>query len=315
MPESLNPPRTIEQESVGPPPGREPTAQLVATPAAGDVSTVSIGMPVYNGEKFIREAIDSLLAQTFVDFKLIISDNASTDGTAKICAEYARADNRIRYVRQQENIGAVKNFAFVLNESSGKYFMWAAADDFWSADFLESNISFLERNMDYVASVSPVRFEDGKFDPIFMGDSELTGEAPERFEKFFEGWHANSRFYSLMRTSTLKCCPCLLQDFLGADWVTMLYIVRQGKTNRHDLGFVIRGHGGFSNSGRILEHYRRGWIHWLLPFIEASKEILAMSIGFPVKCKINIFISLVKMNVLAVLVSTKCGVEKLLGKP
>lgn len=98
---------------------------------------VSIGMPVYNGEKFIREALDSLLAQTFTDFELIISDNASTDGTEAICREYAARDPRIRYVRQSENRGAIANFQFVLDEAVGEYFMWAAADDVWGERWIE----------------------------------------------------------------------------------------------------------------------------------------------------------------------------------
>src|ERR1035437_6848500 len=90
---------------------------------------VSIGMRVYNGGKYIRRALASLLAQTFTDFELIISDNASTDGTEAICREYAAGDPRIRYVRQGENLGAMANFRFVLNEAGGEYFMWAAHDD------------------------------------------------------------------------------------------------------------------------------------------------------------------------------------------
>jgi glycosyltransferase involved in cell wall biosynthesis len=101
------------------------------------VPKVSIGMPVYNGEPFIREALDSLLAQTFTDFELIISDNASTDGTEAICREYAAKDDRIRYVRQPENRGALANFQFVLDEAVGEYFMWAAADDIRAPDCLE----------------------------------------------------------------------------------------------------------------------------------------------------------------------------------
>ena len=97
---------------------------------------VSIGMPVYNGEPFIREALDSLLAQTFTDFELIISDNGSTDATEAICREYAEKDMRIRYMRQRENRGAVTNFWFVLNEALGEYFMWAAADDRWDHEWI-----------------------------------------------------------------------------------------------------------------------------------------------------------------------------------
>jgi glycosyltransferase involved in cell wall biosynthesis len=98
---------------------------------------VSIGMPVFNGEPFIREALDSLLAQTFTDFELIISDNGSTDGTEKICREYAASDPRIRYVRQPENRGAVFNFQYVLTEARGEYFMWAAHDDIWDSRWVE----------------------------------------------------------------------------------------------------------------------------------------------------------------------------------
>lgn len=100
--------------------------------------TVSIGMPVYNGTKYIREALDSLLAQTFRDFELIVSDNASTDDTESICREYASRDTRIRYVRQSENMGPIKNFQFVLDEAKGEYFMWAAADDVWDVKYIET---------------------------------------------------------------------------------------------------------------------------------------------------------------------------------
>ena len=102
------------------------------------IPSVSIGMPVYNGETYIREALDSLLQQTFTDFELIISDNASTDGTGVICKEYAFGDSRIRYIRQATNLGAVGNFEFVLNEARGEYFMWAAHDD------LQGSLNYLE---------------------------------------------------------------------------------------------------------------------------------------------------------------------------
>ena len=112
---------------------------------------VSIGMPVYNGEKYIREALDSLLTQTFTDFELIISDNASMDGTEEICQKYAAKDSRIRYVRQSENRGAMANFQFVLDEARGKYFMWATHDDLLSTKlFLELLVSMMSKGYDYV---------------------------------------------------------------------------------------------------------------------------------------------------------------------
>lgn len=98
---------------------------------------VSIGLPVYNGEKYLREALDSLLSQTFRDFELIISDNASTDATREIVLDYQQRDSRIRYIRQNTNIGAGKNFLFVLAMAKAELFMWASHDDIWAENWLE----------------------------------------------------------------------------------------------------------------------------------------------------------------------------------
>lgn len=100
--------------------------------------TVSIGMPVYNGEKYIQSALDSLLRQSYAEFELIISDNASTDSTESICRLYAGKDSRIKYFRQPYNFGAAANFQFVLDKARGTYFMWAACDDKWSPDWIET---------------------------------------------------------------------------------------------------------------------------------------------------------------------------------
>lgn len=124
---------------------------------------ISIGMPVYNGAKFIRNALDSLLAQTVDNFELLISDNASTDETQKICNEYAKRDTRIRYVRHSENMGAVANFRFVLDKARADLFMWAAHDDTWAPDFLSDAISRLEdKSLDFV-------FPAFKLESIFFG--------------------------------------------------------------------------------------------------------------------------------------------------
>src|SRR5688572_4039391 len=95
---------------------------LAASARNNEPPKVSIGMPIYNGEKYIRRALDSLLDQTLTDFELIISDNASTDETRRICLEYASKDERIRYYRNDVTIEAVPNFNRVLNYASGQYF-------------------------------------------------------------------------------------------------------------------------------------------------------------------------------------------------
>lgn len=101
------------------------------------MSLVSVGMPVYNGEAFLRDALNSLLSQTHGNLEIIISDNCSTDKTEQICLEYKAKDSRIRYVRQALNIGATANFNYVLKQASGEYFLWAAHDDRWSPNYVE----------------------------------------------------------------------------------------------------------------------------------------------------------------------------------
>lgn len=111
---------------------------------------VSIGLPVFNGELHIQAALDSILRQSFTDFELIISDNASTDGTSVLCLGYASQDHRICYIRQENNIGAFDNFRFVLLQARGDYFMWAAHDDMLSShDFLDRLVSALDQGCEY----------------------------------------------------------------------------------------------------------------------------------------------------------------------
>jgi glycosyltransferase involved in cell wall biosynthesis len=116
-----------------------------------NATKVSIGLPVYNGEKYIRDALDSLINQTFTDFELIISDNASIDNTEKICREYMSIDSRISFFRQDKNIGAIANFSFVLAQAKSACFMWAAYDDVWDKEYLNKALCLLEKkDIDFV---------------------------------------------------------------------------------------------------------------------------------------------------------------------
>jgi glycosyltransferase involved in cell wall biosynthesis len=110
------------------------------------MSKLFIGMPVYNGARFIEEAIESLINQTYTDWTMLISDNASEDETKKICRRYSKKDKRIIYYRQPHNIGGIANFGFVLNKANADYFMWAATDDVWHHDFIHSCIDNFEQD-------------------------------------------------------------------------------------------------------------------------------------------------------------------------
>lgn len=115
---------------------------------------VSIGMPVYNAESFVGQAIDSLLAQDYENIELIISDNASTDRTTEICQSYLVRDNRIRYFRNEVNLGAARNFNRLFELSKGQYFMWAADHDIWQPEFISTCVSVLEENPEVVLAYS-----------------------------------------------------------------------------------------------------------------------------------------------------------------
>ena len=126
---------------------------------------VSLGLFLYNGERFLEAALDSFLNQTFKDFELIISDNASTDRSEEICRRYAAKDSRIRYYRNQRNMGAGWNVRRVYELATGKYFKQAAHDDMIQPDYLRMCVDALEADESLVLAHSLTRVidENGKF--------------------------------------------------------------------------------------------------------------------------------------------------------
>lgn len=184
---------------------------------------VNIGMPVYNGENFIGEAIDSLIAQSYKNFEIIISDNASTDNTEVICREYAERDDRIRYVRQPSNIGAAANFDFVLKQGQGTYFMWAAADDLWMPTFIETCLSLLEKDQAAGLAVSAYRVES-MLSPLFnlrFSDPLICVVKKDREERVlsyakYSMWtHKDNLVYALWRRSAIEHVMSELELVLG----------------------------------------------------------------------------------------------------
>jgi glycosyltransferase involved in cell wall biosynthesis len=127
---------------------------------------VSIGIPVYNGEDFVGAAIESILNQTFQDFEIVISDNASTDRTEEICRAYAAKDARVRYFRNEKNLGAALNYDRTFTESRGKYFKWAAHDDLLAPTYLEKCIQVLETQSDVVMCTAETLLVDAEGDRL-----------------------------------------------------------------------------------------------------------------------------------------------------
>jgi glycosyltransferase involved in cell wall biosynthesis len=127
---------------------------------------LSIGLPVYNGEKFLRQALECLLTQTFGDFEIVIGDNASTDRTQEICHDYVLRDPRIRYVRHEYNLGAVANFNRVFHLSAAPLFKWAAHDDLHRETYLESCVRLLDEDPDIVLAHSNTVLIDENSEPF-----------------------------------------------------------------------------------------------------------------------------------------------------
>ncbi len=193
-------------------------------------SKVNIGMPVYNGEPFLRETLDAILAQTFRDFELIISDNASTDATEQICREYAAQDRRIRYYRERHNIGASANFNRVFQLASSQYFKWSAADDLHAPDFLAKCVEILDRDRSVVLCHSQVQIinEQGQF--LHNYNIKLDTDRPEPQKRFHDllSWHLCYQIFGLIRSSALKKTS-LLGNYGHADGVLLASIALQGR--------------------------------------------------------------------------------------
>ena len=167
---------------------------------------LTIGLPVYNGEKYVAESLEALLGQSFTDFELIISDNASTDGTGDICRRYERQDSRVRYFRQPRNIGLAPNHNFVAEQARGELFKWAANDDLYARDLVERCIEALDKYPDVVLVHSWTAKVDDSGAVIKAFEYPLntaSPRAPERFRSMLFD-NGGDDDYGVMRTEVLR---------------------------------------------------------------------------------------------------------------
>ena len=222
---------------------------------------LTIGMPVYNGAATIRAALDSLLAQTFQNFVLVVSDNNSSDSTEEICREYVSRDPRIRYVRQPKNLSPANNFRFVLFEATTPFFMWATAVDLWAPNFVERTLNFLVSNPDYVCCQTRVLFTTKQGESYFaMGTYALTGTWRENAERFFRNPACNSRFYGLFRTRVLRSAfPT--RDFFAYDLAVSAGTIKSGKHAELPECLMFRDASAFAAYERAAHND-----HWFLPW-------------------------------------------------
>ncbi len=208
------------------------------------IPQLSIGLPVYNGESFLAESLDALLGQTYEDFELIISDNASTDGTPDICHRYEKKDSRIRYIRQPRNIGAAPNHNFLVQQARGDLFKWASADDLYARDLIRSCVYALDEYPKAVLAHSWTAAVDNKGNVTQALDYPLatdSARAPERFRSILFGC---SGLYQSGDGGGNRAVPQDNNGVIRAD--DMYGVIRTNALRR------VAPHGSYYHADRIL---------------------------------------------------------------
>lgn len=249
---------------------------------------VSIGLPVYNGEKYIRQALDSLLTQDFKDFELIISDNGSQDHTQEICMEYAEQDKRIRYYRFNTNKGVFWNFNYVFEQSVGKYFMWASHDDYWQPSYISVCLKAYEKSPKIVlAGAFCESFDpEGKQETfIDQGLTTVGFSSFERLKKYkkviHSGHHIGGVFYGVYKRNILsKVLPW--KKVIASDHLMLAELCFQGEFITTQEKLVYKRWGGGSISLRDMARNQGVNNEFLIRFPYFVREILLQRIIF--KC-------------------------------
>lgn len=230
---------------------------------AREAVSLSVGMPVYNGEPYLARAIESLLEQTYRDFELIISDNASTDSTREICEHYAEADLRVRYLRKSRNEGAVANYRTTLRLARGSLFKWAAHDDVCRATLLEQCVEALDRERDAVLAYSPSALIDarGWVKGVEPSRPQLDSRYPAtRLREVADLNTQVTPLFGVIRREALEAVRPH-GSFPGADRILLVELALRGRfVETQQILFEFRTHEGqYSRSGATSQFKRSWW--------------------------------------------------------
>ena len=267
---------------------------------------LTIGLPVFNGEKFLETALRSLLDQSFREFELILSDNASTDKTPEICEEFSRIDRRVRYVRHDINRGAIWNFNYVLMESRAGFFMWAAHDDLWSRDWVLKLMRNFEKSVSISFGHVVIVDSEGKiirtYPPFYFG-----GSRPLRLLRFYlaEGKKGKANIiYGIHRTHILQKIGLKIYNnsSFGSDMHLVFNCLQHGRIRTDgsvllykrflDPGESSEEEGRQSVSRSVL-FYRMVKYYYSYLFIpECFQDKLVIAFLFPVKVLKGLFYNL-----------------------
>lgn len=268
-------------------------------------SRVSIGLPVFDGEAFVGQAIESTLAQSFEDFELVISDNASTDGTEDICQSYAAKDRRIRYYRNQTNLGASKNFNRVFELSLGTYFKWESYDDVIAPNFLSRCVEILDEDASVVLAFSRMSIIDEHGGVIKQNlplrpENVNSRKPQDRFANLIIDRHGCFHVWGVMQSEVLRQTR-LMGSYIGCD---RGFLAEIGLRGRYYIVpenlFFLRHHSG--RSVKAVPFYQRGT--WFDPELQGR-------VTFPTWRLFREYCSSVKRAPLSGYERLSCGVALL----
>lgn len=271
-----------------------------------NIPAVSIGLPVYNGENYLKQAIESILSQTYHDFELIISDNASTDNTMEICKAAAIKDGRIRYYRNEKNSGAAWNFNNVFHLARGSYFQWACHDDVWTPTLLERYVEVLDRMPEVVLCYARTTFIDEHGEPLrsIIARPDLHDRSSHRRFRLFLKYHINPNecnpVLGMFRARILKNTS-LIGSYPASDMILLGEIALYGEFHEiPECLFLRRDHSLSSVRANPNWDDRAAWFNpsqkgkLQLPrwrwFLEWHKSILRSPIGVVerIKCVLEV---------------------------
>ena len=266
----------------------EPMGHRFPGPRAG-APRVSIGVPVYNGARYLPEALDSLLAQTFEDFELIVSDNGSSDHTLDICRAYERRDERVRCHLSAFNRGAAWNYNRVLALAGGTYFKWAAHDDVCAPTFLERCVDVLDAEPPSVVLAYPgsrIRWEEGDMEWEHCENLDLRQAKPhERLAHLVPNLDMSNAAFGLIRRDALQRTRGI-GGYPSSDWVLLAELALLGEFREvPECLFVRRVHAGMSRNANTTE---REVAEWFTPGAATKLEMTYWRVFFQILAAIHV---------------------------
>lgn len=253
--------------------------------------TVSLGLPVYNGENFLEEAVRALLAQSWRDFELIICDNASADRTEAICRRLAEGDSRIRYLRSDRNLGAAANYNRCFALAAGRYFKWCAHDDVCLPDYLSRCVALLDAHPEAVLAYPRTIIIDAAGRPVGPYRDAIDLDAPSPAKRLFglftrEAGECNAVF-GLIRVEALRKTG-LIGNYVASDENLLAELALLGALRQvPEPLFLRRDHAGTSlranpTAGDVARWFDSSWrARTHLPLCRQAVEYLRSALRLP----------------------------------